>query len=190
MNGSHRCLWFSRTHSCWSRQKRTFLIGIKALPESDLETIPPKNDLPTILRSFCSEIPPCPLLLLAVGPTPTHWITVSDAPESQMLLMSSSTKWNIQGFCFLSAVFQIEVNLVVNLEVTEGPCLTNLGVTPHAHALFDLCCYYTVYFQMIWQHKHSMGLCQSNRHFYKTNSMREDQTQMAKVRGTLQKWVH
>lgn len=53
----------------------------------------------------------------------------------------------MQGSCFLSAVLQIEVSLGVNLEATEGPCLTETwGVTAHAPAFFDLACNCTVYF--------------------------------------------
>lgn len=136
----------SRAQSCWSRQKRTFLVGIKDFPESGLETVSARNDLPTTLRSFYSEAPSFPCCLLwGLGP---HTELLSLMPlKARCVFCHPKQKWNMQGSCFLSAVLQIEVSLVVNLEATEGPCLTETwGVTAHAHAFFDLACNCTVYF--------------------------------------------
>lgn len=74
---------------------------------------------------------------------------------------------------------------MVNLEATEGPCLTETwGVPPHAHAFFDFSCNCTVYFQLhstntAWAFAKVTGISS-------TSSMREDRTQIAKVIGTLQ----
>lgn len=139
---SPRCPCFRRAYSYWIRQKRTCLLGIKDLPESlgetesGLETVPPRNGLPHWGASVAKSSAACFwgwAHTLRVGSKSQNYCLWY--PWIQMPLLSSSTKMKHAGSCFLSAVFQIEVNLVLNLEATASPCLTETWGWHHMHML-------------------------------------------------------
>lgn len=171
-------LLFQGAHSCWARQERTFFGHFRPprLPRRERGRLELSLQRTTFRPHWGTSVGTTP------GPQPPAFMLGLSlyrgwAWKSRGFCWHPQWKWDWQGYCAMSAVFQIKVNLVVNSAAAESLCLTETQVWP-AYTCLSHLTWDCPFSPVVWGTKDP---CQGSRHCCRMNCMREDRKALSSV---------